>query len=568
MFGRGKKKNEGKSGQPDVEDTERDELDELIDQLKNSDIDEDEWEALDISEDPYLSRFPEHVREALAKEYHEMEYMDGGEKARIRRYLDWVENLPWEKEAFHHIDLGQARAILDKMHYGLHDVKDRILEFLAVQELTEGSYGSVLLLVGPPGVGKTSFAKSIAEAMQRKFVKISLGGVFDEMIIRGCDRSYTGSQPGNITRALRQCGVTNPVMLLDEIDKVGQAGHSGDVNAALLEMLDSERSAFHDHYLGIPLDLSGVLFIATANDSRNISPILLDRLHTIEIDGYTIDEKMAITREYILPEEEQRHGLKKGFVIMEDEPLLELIQDYASEPGMRSVQHHIQTICSRIAYMVVTNQAGESMTINRSMLHTIIGHNNRSSLPLSSRPEIGVANAMGYLSEGQGVVFPLEVGILPGDGDTQYTGNLRKTIRESCEVAISIMRSCAAKWGIDPLFHEKLDLHFHALFAGIPKDGPSMGVALFTALYSALAGVPIRNDLAMTGEITLRGKVMPIGGLDEKITAAYNAGLLTVIIPEGNRGDLAELPEKLNENMKIIPVKDVEEILNYALAAS
>ncbi|MEN6351471.1 MAG: S16 family serine protease, partial [Syntrophomonas sp.] len=485
-----------------------------------------------------LADFPEYIRKAIHKELNDFQSMSGSEEGKIRRYLDWVFNVPWVKDKIPDIDIEQAKNILDKHHYGLQEVKERILEFMAVQKLTGDTYGTVLLLTGPPGVGKTSIAKSIAEAMQRKFVKVSLGGAFDEMMIRGCDRSYLGSQPGDIIRALRQVGTLIPVMLLDEIDKIGQRGTSGDVAAALLEMLDSDRSEFKDHYLGLPIDLSGVLFIATANIEQNISPVLRDRLKIIEIDGYTVDEKLSIARDFVLPEEEKRHGLEEGLVQIDNDTMLEIIQSYANEPGVRDIQQHMQAICGKVAYWVVSGQVQQKVNVNRAMVTAILGRAAKKHNLLSSRPEIGVVNALAYIREGFGNVLPIEVGVLPGTGRIQYTGNLRKIIRETCEVVVSLIRSRSSQWNLDPNFHENKDIHFHALEASVPKEGSSIGVTLFTALFSALAGIPVPNDLAMTGEITLRGKIMPIGGLEEKLTAAYNSGIRRVVIPEANIYDL------------------------------
>ena len=512
-----------------------------------------------------LADFPEIIRKAILKEFKEIQSMAGSEEGRIRRYLDWVINIPWVKNNIPGIDIDEAKTILDKHHYGLQEVKERILEYMAVQKLTGDTYGTVLLLVGPPGVGKTSIAKSIAEAVQRKFVKVSFGGAFDEMMIRGCDRSYMGSQPGDIIRALRQVGTLTPVMLLDEIDKIGQRGTSGDVAAALLEMLDSDRSEFKDHYIGLPIDLSAVLFIATANTQQNIPPVLQNRMQVIEIDGYTIDEKISIARDFILPEEEKRHGLDKGFVQIDDDTLLEIIQNYANEPGVRTVQHHIQNICSKIAYWVVSGQVQQGVNISRAMLTAILGRAAKKHNLLNSRPEIGVVNALAYVAEGVGNILPVEVGVLPGTGRIQYTGNLRKIIRETCEVVVSLLRSRASEWNLDPIFYGNKDIHFHALEASVPKDGASIGVTLFTALFSALAGIPVRNDMAMTGEITLRGKIMPIGGLEEKLTAAYNADIRMVIIPEANIYELPDLPEKLLQQMEIVGVKDVDQLLEKTL---
>lgn len=515
-----------------------------------------------------IKDFPDYVKEVVRKEYKDADLFSGIELGKIRRYLDWILNFPWVREQSPELDLHAAKMVLDKNHYGLEDVKEKILEFMAVQKLTGDSYGTVLLLVGPPGVGKTSIAKSIAEAMNRKFVKVSLGGAFDEMLVRGCDRSYSGSQPGDIIRAIRRIGTLAPVMLLDEIDKIGKRSTVGDISSALLELLDSDRSRFVDHYFGIPIDMSGVVFIATANSLQQISPVLLDRMQVIEVDGYTIDEKLSITREFILPKEETRHGLVRGFIQMDENTLLELVQNYSTDCGMRSIQHHVQNICSKVAYWVVSGKADVPVVINRSMLTPLLGRADKTYSMLNSEPEIGVINALTYISEGMGNVLPVEVGVLPGTGRMQYTGNLRKIIRESCEVVVSLIRSRAAEWDIDPRFYEIKDIHFHALNAGVPKEGPSMGAALFVALFSALLNKPIRNDLAMTGEMTLRGKIMPVGGLEEKITAAYNSGIKTVVIPAANMYEIPDWPDELVKQVEILGVSDVDELLEKTFGAS
>ncbi len=547
-------------------------FDELFTDLDTSDDNQTEPEINDVADEEGrfveyedrildLADYPDYVQKAINKEFNDLKYISNSEEGKIRRYLDWIINLPWNRDSNPEININLARNLLNSRHYGLEEVKERILEFMAVQKLTGDTYGTVLLLVGPPGVGKTSIAKSIAEAVDRKFVKISLGGTFDEMIIRGCDRSYMSSQPGDIIRSLRQVGTLEPVMLLDEIDKIGKRSNSGDVAAALLEMLDSNRSEFKDHYIGIPIDLSGVLFIATANTQQNIPPVLRNRMQVIEIDGYTTDEKLSIARNFILPEEECRHGLTRGFVRMNDDVLQDMIQNYTREPGVRSLQHHLQNICSKIAYWVVSGQAAHPVQVNRAMLTAILGRSAKEHNCLSIKPEIGVVNSLVYISEGLGSILPIEVGVLPGTGRIQYTGNLRKTIRETCEVVISLLRSRAEAWNLDHSFYETKDIHFHALQASVPKEGSSMGVTLFTALYSALAGIPVPYDLAMTGEITLRGKIIPIGGLEEKITAAYNAGINKVIIPEANMYELPDLPEKLRQQMTVEGVREVDQLL-------
>ncbi|MGE5422160.1 MAG: S16 family serine protease [Ignavibacteriales bacterium] len=512
--------------------------------------------------------FPEAVRKAIEEANSEYVDLTGTERVKVGRYLEWLDNIPWVPDLVPKIDLDYAKKTLDKDQYGLEEVKERILEFLAVQELTRGAFGSVLLLVGPPGVGKTSIAKSIANAMQRQFTKVSLGGVNDETIIRGCDRTYTSAQPGNIVRALRQTGSLSCVMLLDEIDKIGRPGNQGDVTAALLEMLDSDRSTFKDHYLDVTIDLSNVLFIATANNQDAVSPILLDRMQVIELTGYSLDEKINIVREFILPQETKRHGLPEDFIKVEDEAMAEIIQEYASEPGVRTVQHHIQSICGRVAYMLVSDKLKDGITITRTMVASFLGRARKEPLPVSSKPEVGVANALGCTSSGAGVVTPVEVGVLPGNGDVQYTGNLRKVLRESCEVAISVIRARAKEWNIDPDFNDETDIHFHVLQAGVPKDGPSMGVTLLTALFSALTGIPVRHDVAMTGEITLRGKIMPIGGLEDKLAAAHYTGIKNVIIPEANKYDLYDISDKLLQQLNIIPVADVDQLLAAVLVRS
>ncbi len=509
-------------------------------------------------------QWPAYVKLVLEQECRDLESSWGNEAGRIKKYLDWVTSMPWTEENLPELDLQRARFTLDAKHYGMEEVKQSIVEFLAVQDLTNGSYGTVLLLVGAPGVGKTSIAQSIAVAMGRKFTKVSLGGMYDESLLRGCDRSYSSSQPGRIVRALRQCGSLNPVMLLDEIDKIGRVSNFGDVSAALLEILDSDRTAFIDNYLNIPLDLSRILFIATANNVEDIPSVLLDRMFTVELNGYSAAEKTTIARDYILPEECQRHGLNPSFIRLEEDALQTLIQDYTCEPGVRSLQRHIQSMCRRIAYYLVSGIEKVNFSIDKKQVEQIVGQPQRPVSYSTKMPEVGVVNALGCSKNGQKAVIPVEVAVVPGTGKIKYTGNLRTLIQESCEVAVSLVKSRLGEAYPD-ILNDRTMIHFHALNAGVPKEGPSMGATLVTGLISALTQIPVHHDLAITGEVSLHGRILPVGSIEEKLLAAYQGGMKSVVIPEGNREDLLRLPEYLHKNLRILIVKDLDELLEIAL---
>lgn len=480
----------------------------------------------------------------------------------IRGYLDTVLELPWNVYTKDKLDIDKVQKQLDKDHYGLKKVKERITEIISVRALAPEVKGQIICLYGPPGVGKTSIGRSIAEALGRKYVRISLGGVHDEAEIRGHRKTYIGAMPGRIAAALKQAKSMNPVMLLDEIDKMG-SDYKGDPASAMLEVLDSEQNTtFTDHFLEIPLDLSNVLFITTANSLDTIPAPLLDRMEIIELSSYTREEKFNIAKKHLLPKQLKKHGEKPSTVKMSDKALYSVIDFYTREAGVRKLERSIADICRKSAKKLLTGE--KKVTVTDQNITDFLGVKKYLPEHLEAHDEVGLVNGLAWTSVG-GVMMPLEVLVLDGTGKTEFTGSLGDVMKESAKIAVSLTRSLAKKYNIDPEFYKNKDIHVHAPEGAVPKDGPSAGVTLTTALVSALSGTPVRRDVAMTGEITLRGKVLAIGGLKEKTMAAYRAGVKAVCIPKENEPDIDELDDVVKNNLKFVIAEDINTVLETAL---
>ncbi|MGB4594156.1 MAG: endopeptidase La [Coriobacteriia bacterium] len=511
------------------------------------------------------SGMPEEVEEKALKELGRLEKMPqaAAETGVIRTYLDWLAGLPWQVEDQEKLDLLAAQEILDEDHYGLEKVKERILEYLAVHKLTDHMRGPILCFVGPPGVGKTSIGKSIARSLNRKFIRISLGGVRDEAEIRGHRRTYVGALPGRIIQSISQAGSKNPVFMMDEIDKVG-ADFRGDPTSALLEVLDPEQNyAFQDHYLEAPFDLSNVMFITTANLLDTIPPALRDRMEVIHFPGYTEDEKLHIATRYLVPKQLKEHGLTRRKVTISEAALREIIRRYTREAGVRNLERSIATICRQVARKVVEGYQGKTSVSGRSVA-SYLGPPKFTFGLAEKHDEVGVATGLVWTEVGGDVIF-IEATSMKGGGNLTLTGQLGDVMKESAQAAVSYIRARASELGIDPDFNEKIDLHIHVPAAAIPKDGPSAGITMATALASVLTGHKVHRDIAMTGEITLRGRVLPIGGLKEKLLAAHRAGIKKVLIPKENVRDLELVPEHVRTEMEIVPVETMDEVLDQAL---
>ncbi|MDR0548728.1 MAG: endopeptidase La [Deltaproteobacteria bacterium] len=481
----------------------------------------------------------------------------------IRQFLEWIIDLPWSKSSEKDNDLQKAREILERDHHGLDQVKNRILEFLAVHSLTPNHRGPILCLTGPPGVGKTSLGRSIAEALGREFVRLSLGGVKDEAEIRGHRRTYVGARPGRVIAGLHKCGVNNPVFLLDEVDKMTNNAQ-GDPAAALLEALDYEQNeTFTDHYLELPFDLSKVLFVLTANVLERIPPALRDRLEVVEVSGYATAEKMAIAREHIWPKELERHGLKGTKLSINDEALTEIVESYTSEAGCRDLCRHLRALIRSRAVCQAEGLTPDPL-IKAPELRSILGAPRFAKETRELKPQVGVATGLAWTPAGGDLMF-VEAVAMPGQGNLILTGQLGEVMRESAQAAISFVRAKAKDWNQDPDWFRLRDIHIHLPHGAIPKDGPSAGVGMVVALVSLVSGLPVRPEIGLTGEISLRGLVLPVGGLKEKILAAKRAGLSTVLIPEKNLPEIEDLPSYLTENIVIKPVRTVEEAMRLAL---
>lgn len=481
----------------------------------------------------------------------------------IRNYLDNVLELPWNTLTKDKNDIKKVKEVLDKDHYGLDKVKERILENIAVRELNPDIKGQIICLVGPPGVGKTSIGKSVAKALGKKYQRISLGGVRDESDIRGHRKTYIGAMPGRIINAMKLAGSKNPLILLDEIDKLTH-DMRGDPSSALLEVLDSEQtSAFRDHYIEVPFDLSKVLFVTTANTTQTIDPPLLDRMDVIELTSYTREEKFHIAKEHLVPKQLKANGLKAAMLKFTDGALYVLIDNYTKEAGVRTLERRIAELCRKAAKAIVSGDK-KSVRISEKNIEQYLGAKKYLDDDFSKKSEIGVVNGLAWTSVG-GVIMPLEASVFDGKGTVETTGSLGDVMKESAKIAVSYVRSIADKYGISGEFYKEKDIHIHAPEGATPKDGPSAGVTMTTALVSALANIPVRHDVAMTGEITLHGKVLPIGGLREKTMAAYKAGVKTVIIPAGNKGDLEEVDKVVKDNIRFVYAEEISDVLEIAL---
>ena len=508
---------------------------------------------------------PEATKEAVSKELDRYEKLPAAsaESGVIRNYVDWMVSLPWTKKTEDRIDINHAEKILNRDHNGLEKVKERVLEYLAVRQLMKSLRGPILCLAGPPGVGKTSLARSIAESLDRNFVRISLGGVRDESEIRGHRRTYVGAMPGRIIQGMKKAGTVNPVFLLDEIDKMSN-DFRGDPSAAMLEVLDPEQnSTFSDHFIEEPYNLSNVLFIATANDLSTIPGPLLDRMEIISIAGYTEIEKTDITKNHLIPKQLEEHGLKKTQVTFKDEAVLDLIRYYTREAGVRGLERQVASVCRKVAKIIVSGEK-KRVTINSKSLEEFLGKHRFRYGQAETENQIGVATGLAYTTVG-GDTLQIEVSLTPGKGKLQLTGKLGDVMKESAQTALSYVRSKTKKLGVDAEYFEKHDIHIHVPEGAVPKDGPSAGITMATAITSAILGRPIRREVGMTGEITLRGRVLPIGGLKEKSLSAHRAGLTTIICPKDNERDIEDIPEIVREQLTFKLVSSADEVLALAL---
>lgn len=510
-------------------------------------------------------KLSDKITEKLLKEADRLDKMppSSQEAFVIKNYLDAVLELPWNKKTTKKIDLKKAREILDKKHYGLETVKERILESIAVNALMPDLKGQIICLVGPPGVGKTSIGRSVAKALGRKYARVSLGGIKDESDIRGHRKTYVGAMPGRIINAVKQAGSSNPLILLDEIDKMSN-DFRGDPSSAMLEVLDSEQNKdFRDHFIEVPFDLSQVLFLTTANTTETIPAPLLDRMEIIELNSYTREEKFHIAKEHLILKNLKKNGLKSSQIKIDDDALYTIIDAYTKEAGVRNLSRNIDTLCRKTAKEIVENGV-KKVCFNNDNLEKYLGIKKFLPDEQSGKNQVGVVNGLAWTYVG-GVMMPLEVLVLKGKGNVEITGYLGDVMKESAKLAVSYARSVAEKYNIDEDFYTEKDIHIHAIEGAVPKDGPSAGVTMATAIISALSGIPVRGDVAMTGEITLHGKVLPIGGLKEKTMAAYKAGMKTVIVPAANKPDISEADETVKQNLEFIYAQTLDDVLENAL---
>lgn len=526
---------------------------------ENADSEADEYEKKLSELDA-----PDYVKEKTKKEIKRFRNMSSSssESTVERGYIETVLELPWNKMSVDNKDLDHAAQVLDDDHYGLKDVKERILEFLAVRNLTSKGESPIICLVGPPGTGKTSIARSIASALEKKYVRISLGGVRDEAEIRGHRKTYIGAMPGRIVNGLRQAGVSNPLMLLDEIDKVS-SDYKGDTSAALLEVLDSEQNCrFRDHYIEMPVDLSEVLFIATANEVSGIPKPLLDRMELIEVSSYTENEKFHIAKEHLVEKQKSKNGIKKEQLMITDSALKDIIRLYTREAGVRSLERTIGKLCRKAAREIFKDSEA-AVKVTKTNLKTYLGNPKYSPEKKNDHAEVGIVRGLAWTSVG-GVTLEVEVNVLPGKGELVLTGKLGDVMKESAQAALSYVRSISEGYGIDADFYTKHDIHIHIPEGAVPKDGPSAGITMATAMLSAITDRAVRADVAMTGEITLRGRVLPIGGLKEKLLAAKVIGIKTVCIPKDNEKDLEEISKEITDGMEIVPVERFSQVEKIA----
>ena len=509
--------------------------------------------------------YPDKVRETVEKELKRLDGMNNmnSETSVIRTYLDWLLDLPWCKESEMQVDINEAKRVLDHDHYGLTKVKDRILDYLAVQQLAEDKRAPILCLVGPPGVGKTSLAASVARATGREFVRASLGGIRDEAEIRGHRRTYVGAMPGRIIESLRHAGTKNPLFLLDEVDKLGN-DYRGDPAAALLEVLDpAQNNTFSDHYIELPFDLSKVMWIITANNLSNIPRALRDRMEVITLSSYTELEKLEIAKRYLVARQRTQNGLKSKDISLSTTVLQKIIQEYTREAGVRELERVIGQVCRKAARKIVEGEEAP-IKVTKTNLKDFLGRAKFLETKAEKKPQVGLATGMAWTEVG-GDTLPTEVTVLKGKGKLILTGQLGDVMQESAQAGLSYIRSRAQKFKLDEDFYEKNDIHIHLPEGAIPKDGPSAGITMATAMISALTGKKVRSDVAMTGEITLRGNVLPIGGLKEKVLAAYREGMKTIILPKENERDIEDIPETVREKLEFVPVEHMDEVLATAL---
>ena len=512
--------------------------------------------------------YPEEIKDKIKKEISRLEKMPNmaAETSVVRTYIECLLSLPWGVYTEDNLDINHAEDILNADHFGLDKVKERILEYLSIRKLTDSIKGPILCLVGPPGVGKTSLARSIAKAVDRKFVRVSLGGVRDEAEIRGHRRTYVGAMPGRIIQGMRTAGSSNPVFLLDEIDKMN-ADFRGDPSAALLEVLDPEQNnTFSDHYVENAFDLSKVLWVVTANTVHNIPRPLRDRMEVINIAGYTEEEKIQIAKRYLIEKQLKEHGLNNKQVSIADNTIQKVISEYTRESGVRSLERSIANLCRKAARKIVQEDK-KSIKITVQNLHTFLGSAKYHKRQAENKDQVGVSTGLAWTEVG-GDVLPTEVSILKGKGNLILTGQLGDVMKESAQAGLSYIRSRVEKLGIEPDFYEKNDIHIHLPEGAIPKDGPSAGITMATAVVSALTGKKVRTDVAMTGEITLRGRVLPIGGLKEKVLAAHRLGIKTIILPKENKRDMDDIPNNIRKQLEFVLVEHMDEVLNCAMVES
>ncbi len=537
----------------------REQLKAIKSELGEDDSEEEEFE--EIRKAIEKAKMPKKVKEEALKQLHRLENMhpDSSEATVIRTYLDWLIELPWKKVSRDELNIKNAQKILDEDHYDLKQVKERILEYLSVRKLNPKMKGPILCFVGPPGVGKTSLGRSIARSLKRKFVRMSLGGMRDEAEIRGHRRTYIGAMPGRIIQGIKEAGTRNPVFMLDEIDKVG-TDFRGDPSSALLEVLDPEQNhSFTDHYLNVPFDLSRVMFICTANMLDTIPPALKDRMEVIRIPGYTEQEKVHIAKRFLIPKQIKEHGLKEDTLSFSDKALKIIIKNYTREAGLRNLEREIATICRKVARKIAEGSRQKKFLILPSNVHKYLGAPKYLEEEREQELPPGVALGLAWTPSG-GEILHIEVLTMPGKGKLILTGQLGEVMKESAQAALSYARSRAEQLNLDPSFAEKKDIHIHVPAGAIPKDGPSAGITLVMALLSALTNLPLSNEVAMTGEITLRGRILPVGGIKEKILAAVAAGIKRVVLPKQNMKDMEEIPQELTKKLEVIPVDHIDEV--------